>query len=105
MNFANPQAFWLALLAIPIVGMYLRRQVIGRFALSTAFLWEEIIAAHPRQMAWRRWRTGASVVVQITILLLLVLALAMPVWWIYPAWAAVVLLTIEWSLHQRRWLV
>ena len=105
MNFANPHAFWFALLAIPIAGLYLRRLAAGRVTVPTGFLWAEVLAAHPRQAAWRRRRTMASAAVQITILMLLVLALAQPAWWLYPAGAALVLLTIQWFLQQRRWLV
>ena len=78
MNFANPHGLWFVLLAIPIAGLYLRRLAAGQITVPAGFLWQEVLAAHPRQMAWRRRRTMASAVVQITILLLLVLTLALP---------------------------
>jgi hypothetical protein len=112
MIFANPAAFCWGLLAIPIVLLYLRKPKPHRESVATGSIWEQVLAEQRARTAWRRWRHGASLAVQLLILALFVLALAGDcpigengtVSFIAGVCLAV-LLVAEWCLYQRRWIV
>ena len=110
MTFANPAALWTGLLAAVIVVLYLGRPRLRQLPTSVPALWREALAAEPARSAWQPWRGPVSLAVQLTILALVVLALADPLvgglrlrTWL--AAAAAVLLVGEWFLYQHRWLI
>ena len=110
MNFANPAALGAALLAVPIIVFYLWRFRLPQMPISAPQLWQEALAAEPSRIAWRPWRGPVSLVVQLMVMALLVLALADPRFdglrlWRWLTAAAGVLLAVEWPLYQRRWLI
>jgi hypothetical protein len=110
MTFANPAALWALVLAIPVVVLYVRRPRLQQLPTATTALWRKALAAEPARTIWQPWRGPVSLAVQLTMLALVVLALADP----YcghvrlAAWlaaAAAVLAVVEWPLYQRRWLI
>lgn len=110
MTFANPAALWALLLAVPIVILYLRRSRWRPLPTATPWLWQEALAVEPFRAFWQPWRGPVSLAVQLTILVLLVLALADPRagdvrLWTRLAGVAAVLVAVEWPLYQRRWLI
>jgi hypothetical protein len=110
MSFANPAALWAGLLAVAIVALYLRRSRLPQLPITAPRLWQAALAAEPSRLAWRPWRGPVSLVVQLAVLALLVLALADPRFdglrlWRWLAAAAIVLLLVEWPLYRRRWLI
>jgi hypothetical protein len=115
MSFQNPAAFWWGLLAIPIVLLYLRRPTPRRESVATGSIWQQVLGEQRARTAWRRWRHGASLALQLLILATFVLALAgdCPNFRVgengtVPFWAAAsgaALLVAEWCLYQRRWIV
>jgi len=78
MTFANPLALLWALLAVPIVLLYRRRIPLRREAVATEMIWQQVFAEERARDAWQPWRHSVSLAVQLTILLLLVLAMAEP---------------------------
>ena len=79
-TFLHPYAFiWLAL-AVPIILFYLWRARRPQAQVVTGALWRKAIPLlHPRR-AWQKQRWGVSLLVQLAILVVLVTALAEPVW-------------------------
>jgi len=78
MSFAHPFAFCWGLLAIPIVILYLRRLRLPQEQIATGMIWQQVLAEQRGRSAWRRWRRGVSLAVQLAMLALLVFALAEP---------------------------
>ncbi|MHC4180853.1 MAG: VWA domain-containing protein, partial [Planctomycetota bacterium] len=78
MTFENPLALLGLLLAVPVVILYLRRIRLRRQPVATNVLWERVFAEQPIRSAWQRWRYPASLAVQLTLLALIVAALADP---------------------------
>lgn len=129
MTFNNPSAFWWLLLAIPIVILYLRRHPAPRQLTATTAIWQQVLAEQPIRSWWHRWRSSASLAVQLAILGLLVFALADPdpggliylrviyrqaapvfghrpvTSWLWSSLlgAAVGAIAVEWCLYHRRW--
>ena len=66
------------LLAVPIVTLYWRRMRLRREPVATSYLWREVLAEERARTAWRRWRHPVSLATQLTLLALLVAALAEP---------------------------
>jgi len=79
-TFLHPYAFiWLAL-AVPLILFYLWRAKRPQVRVVTGALWRKAIPLlHPRR-AWQKQRWGVSLLAQLAILLVLVTALAEPVW-------------------------
>jgi len=65
-------------LATAIVLLYLRRVRLPREPVATDVFWQRALAEERSREAWRRWRHPVSLGVQLTVLLLLVLAMAEP---------------------------
>lgn len=80
MVLANPHALFFGLLAIPVVLFYLAKPPARRHVTATSFLWDEVIPGRGGPSVWWRWRHRLSLVLQLAILGLLVLALADPQW-------------------------
>jgi len=101
---SNPTALWWAALAVPIVLLYLVSTRPRRQLVATGFLWAQAIRARQGRSRWRPWRRPVSLVLQLTVLALVVLAAAGPAR--DPAWflaSELALLVLEWCLFQRRW--
>ena len=101
---SNPTALWWAVLAVPIVLLYLIRTRPRRQLVATGFLWARAVQVQRVRSWWRPWRQPVSLVVQLAVLALVVVAAAGPAW--DTAWLlapALALLAIEWCLVQRRW--
>src|SRR4051812_17853508 len=78
MNLANPAAMAWAALAIPIVGFYILKIRQRRVAVSTTMFWQQIFEEKPPRSLWEHLRHLLSLLVQLTMLGLLVFALAEP---------------------------
>jgi hypothetical protein len=131
MTFLNPYALAWSLLVVPLLLLHFWKPRGMQQPVATAMFWREAIPAEAWRARWLRWRGPVSLVVQVAILMLLVLAAAEPVRWaegmsvesptatgglpgLVPgmygpaigSWLAavtLVLVVIEWCLHQRRW--
>ncbi len=84
MSFALPTAFLLAAIALPIVGLYILKVRLRRVPVSTNLFWHQIFDEKPPRSIWQNLRHIVSLLMQLTLLALLVLALADP----YFAWQA-----------------
>jgi hypothetical protein len=80
MNLVNPLALALFALAVPIALLYLIRHRPRELPVATDQFWEQVFAEQSYRMAWRRLRDVASLLVQLILLALLVMALAEPIW-------------------------
>lgn len=78
MTFFRPTAMFWAVLAVPVVILYLRRFRAPVVPVSTGFLWDEVVTAGGARQRWRRWREGVSLGVQLAVLGVLVLGAAEP---------------------------
>ncbi|MCA9913617.1 MAG: VWA domain-containing protein [Anaerolineae bacterium] len=79
MSFLTPLAFLAALLAIPIVLLYMLRLRRREQVVSSNFLWQQILQDREANTPWQRLRRNSLLLLQLLILALLVLALARPV--------------------------
>ena len=77
MILANPKALFWAILAVPVIALYLCRARRRRHEVSAGYLWERVFAGRPAQSA-RWWRHPISLCLQLAILLLVVFAMAEP---------------------------
>ncbi|MDQ7780185.1 MAG: VWA domain-containing protein [Planctomycetota bacterium] len=79
MNFSNPEAFWLLLLALPLIALYLVKKRRRRATVASFVLWERAVAG--LSVAARRQWLGrlASLLLHLGVLLCTILALAGPV--------------------------
>jgi hypothetical protein len=103
MSLLRPEALFWAVLAVPLVVLYLRGDRIRQQAVSAGSLWQKVLADRPSRTRWLRWRRPASLAVQLVVLFTMVLAMAEPQWWPCLAIAVLVILVAEWRLFQRRW--
>ena len=78
MSFLAPVAFVGLLLAIPIVLLYMLRLRRREVAVSSTFLWQQVLRDREANTPWQRLRRNLLLFLQLLILLLLVLALARP---------------------------
>jgi Ca-activated chloride channel homolog len=78
MNFLTPLAFLGALLAIPIILMYMLRLRRREVTISSTFLWQQVLQDREANTPWQRLRRNLLLFLQLIILVLLVLALARP---------------------------
>jgi hypothetical protein len=108
MTFVRSDAWIWALLAVPLVLLYLRQRGPCCVTVAAGFLWERVFTATPSRSRWLRWRKAISLVVELAVLMLLVAAMAEPAgdaWrWQYLAATAVAALVFQWYLFQRRWV-
>lgn len=91
MSFALPTAFWLAACAVPIVVFYILKVRLRRQPVSTNLFWKQIYDEKPPRSIWQYLRHLLSLLVQLFVLSLLVLAIADPY--------------LPWELLQARRLV
>ena len=79
MSFVAPTALWWALLAIPIIALYILRVRLRRKRVSTTMFWDRVFEEKRTTSWWRRLRHLVSLLMQLAFLALLVLALSDPV--------------------------
>lgn len=78
MSFLAPAAFLGALLAIPIVLMYMLRLRRREQVISSTFLWRQVLQDQEANTPWQRLRRNLLLILQLLILTALIFALARP---------------------------
>ena len=78
MNLAAPIALTWAALAVPIILLYILKVRLRRVPVSTTMFWQQIFEDKPPRSLWETLKHLLSLLVQILLLLLLVLALTEP---------------------------
>lgn len=79
MTLGTPLALLLALIAIPIVIFYILKVRLRRLPVSTNLFWNQIFEDRPPKSLWQNLRYWLSLLAQLLILALLVLAIADPI--------------------------
>jgi len=77
-TFLFPLAAWLGLLALPVIAFYLLKTRQRRRRVSTLLFWNELQPKVENSPLWRKLRRWFSLLLQLLILALLVLALSQP---------------------------
>ncbi len=103
-TFLNPLALVCGLLALPLAAIYLRKLRWRRRPVATSMFWDRVFAEDGLRLRWLRRRNAVSLLVQLAILALLVLALAEPPRRELFAAGALAIAAAEWALYHRRWL-
>jgi hypothetical protein len=85
MSLANPMALLWGLLIVPIVIFYILKIRLKRVPVSTVIFWRQIFDEKKPRSLWQRLRHLISLLVQLAFLLLLVAALAKPLF----SWEAI----------------
>ena len=78
MSFLTPLSLLLALLALPIILMYMLRLRRREMRVSSTLLWEKLVRDREANAPWQRLRRNLLLLLQLLILGALVLALARP---------------------------
>src|SRR4029453_5843329 len=78
MSLANPTALFWLLLAIPVVVFYILKIRLRRVPVSTVIFWRQIFEEKKPRSLWQRLRHLLSLLVQLVLLALLIVALAEP---------------------------
>lgn len=78
MSFLTPLALLGALLAIPIILLYMLRLRRREVVISSTFLWQQVVRDNEANTPWQRLRRNLLLLLQLIILALLALALARP---------------------------
>jgi len=78
MSLAIPSALFLLAIALPIIGLYILKVRLRQIPVSTNLFWQQIYDEKPPRSLWQRFRNLASLLAQLLLLLLMVLALADP---------------------------
>ncbi|MGD0900109.1 MAG: VWA domain-containing protein [Thermoguttaceae bacterium] len=78
MTFAHPLAFWLVLVAIPVVILYMRRVGLDRRTVATGMFWEQVFEEQRARTRWQRWRNKVSLAVELLLVAIGTLAAAGP---------------------------
>jgi hypothetical protein len=78
MSFALPIALTLSALALPIVALYILKVRLRRVPVSTNLFWKQIFEEKPPRSLWQQFRHWYSLLLQLLLLLLIVLALTNP---------------------------
>ncbi len=78
MSFAVPIAFALAVLSLPIIGFYILKVRLRRVPTSTNLFWKQIFDEKPPRSLWQNFRHLLSLLLQLALLLLLILAVSDP---------------------------
>ncbi|MEE8452959.1 MAG: BatA and WFA domain-containing protein [Thermoguttaceae bacterium] len=78
MTVAHPDALLWALMAIPILLLYWQRIRTPRQSVATAIFWEQVFAEDAVRSRWQPRRHAVSLVVQLTVLAMFVVAMADP---------------------------
>jgi hypothetical protein len=78
MELGSSTGLWWGLLAVPILGLYLLKTRRRRVPVSTVLFWNRVFEDSRPRSLWRRMRHWVSLLVQLALLALLVLALTDP---------------------------
>ncbi|MDX1992114.1 MAG: VWA domain-containing protein [bacterium] len=78
MNFLAPLAFLGALIAIPIILLYMLRLRRREVVISSTFLWQQVMQDNEANTPWQKLKRNLLLLLQLIILALLVLTLARP---------------------------
>ena len=78
MQFLTPLALLGALLAIPIILMYMLRLRRREVVISSTFLWQQVMQDNEANTPWQRLRRNLLLLLQLLVLAALVIALARP---------------------------
>ncbi len=78
MSLAVPSALILSLIALPILVLYVLKVRLRRIPVSTNMFWKQMFDEKPPRALWRKLRHLVSLLAQLLILALLVLAIADP---------------------------
>ncbi|MFZ0710719.1 MAG: VWA domain-containing protein [Terrimicrobiaceae bacterium] len=78
MNFLFPAAFFFSALSVVIVALYLQRPRRRSLEVSTLLFWQKVLEREPHRKFLGRLRNPLSLLLQLLIFLLLMLALARP---------------------------
>jgi Ca-activated chloride channel homolog len=78
MSFLNPIAFLGALVAIPIILLYMLRLRRREVVISSNFLWQQILRDREANTPWQRLRRNILLLLQLLILAFIVLAMTRP---------------------------
>src|SRR5262245_35420008 len=78
MSFALPSAFWLSVCAVPIIVFDILKIRLRRQPVSTNLFWKQIYDEKPPRSIWQYLRHLLSLLLQLLVLALLVLAIADP---------------------------
>lgn len=78
MTFGAPFAFWFFALAAPIVGFYLMRARVRRRPVTSLLFWDQLMTQARTSPLWRQLRRWLSLLLQLLLLALVVLALGRP---------------------------
>lgn len=78
MSLAVPAAMLLGALSLPIIGLYILRMRLRRVPVSTNMFWQQVYQQRPPRSLWRRLRHLISLLVQLLLLWLVVMAIADP---------------------------
>jgi hypothetical protein len=78
MSFLSPLAFAFALLAVPIVVFYILKITLRRVPVTTTMFWRQIFEEKQARSLWQNLRHLISLLVNLLLLFLLVLALTQP---------------------------
>jgi hypothetical protein len=82
MSLTNPTALMWLLLAVPVVIFYILKIRLKRVPVSTVIFWRQIFDEKKPRSLWQRLRHLLSLLVQLFLLAMLVLALTEPLgWW------------------------
>jgi hypothetical protein len=84
MSFLSPWAWFFTLLAVPIVIFYILKIRLRRIPVATTIFWQQVFDEKLPRSFWQKLRHLLSLLAQLLFLILLVLALAQP---LFP-WAA-----------------
>jgi von Willebrand factor type A domain/Aerotolerance regulator N-terminal len=95
MSLINPSALLLAALAAPIIVFYILKIRLRRVPVSTLMFWQQIFEEKKPRSIWQRLRHLLSLFLQLAFLLLLVFALADPIFRWQQARARRVVLVVD----------
>ncbi|MEM8735578.1 MAG: BatA and WFA domain-containing protein [Planctomycetota bacterium] len=80
LDFASPINWWWALLALPIVGLYILKVRLRRVPASTLLFWNQLYDEKKPKSWWQQLRHWLSLLLQLLFLLLCTAALVDPLW-------------------------
>jgi len=95
MNLVNPTALLLAGVAVPIIIFYILKIRLRRVPVSTLLCWQQIFEEKKPRSLWQRLRHLISLLMQLACLLLLVFALADPIFRWQQAKARRIVLVVD----------
>ena len=77
---ADPARGWWALLAIPIIALFVLRVRLRRRPVTTLLFWQQLLDEQPPRRWWQRLRNLVALLLQLAFLGLVVAALVNPLW-------------------------